>query len=200
MPLDFSSVGTYKIEVRITNGECSSNSAAFNVNVTNSAPRFTSVMPDVSAPYGETTTLDLKPYIIDDEANPITVSLKSTFEGAAASIPTGIFSQPTSTSLSIYPPDSSYNGYNYVITVKIEDGQPLFSTTTFNVNIVKSTSNSVPTFSFIPPDFSCAYNSATLSIPLSSYFSDPDGDTLTMSATYSIAASTPLSIPGGIFT
>ena len=56
-PSDFSSVGTYKIDVSLTNGKSSSELETFNVYVTNSAPRFTSVIPDVSAPFGETTTV-----------------------------------------------------------------------------------------------------------------------------------------------
>jgi hypothetical protein len=120
-------------------------------------------MPDVSAPFGETTIVDLKSYFIDDEANPITVTLTSTFNGGAAtSFPTAIFSQPTATTLSINPKDSDFYGETHVITVKIEDGQPLYSTATFNVIIGMITTNSAPTFSSAPPGVSCAYNSAPL--------------------------------------
>ena len=45
-----------------------------------------------------------------------------------------------------------------------------------------------------------ALYSAYYQIPLSSYLSDPNGDTLTMTATYALGASTPVAIPGGIFT
>jgi hypothetical protein len=38
-----------------------------------------------------------------------------------------------------------------------------------------------------------------LSIPLGSYFTDDDGDTLTLSASYSFNSGTSVSIPGGIF-
>jgi hypothetical protein len=51
-PKGFSDVGTYKIEVSLKNSESSSDLATFNVIVTNSAPQFTSAMPDVSAPCG----------------------------------------------------------------------------------------------------------------------------------------------------
>jgi hypothetical protein len=51
-PEGFSDVGTYKIEVSLKNSESSSDLATFNVIVTNSAPRFTSAMPDVSVPCG----------------------------------------------------------------------------------------------------------------------------------------------------
>ena len=44
------------------------------------------------------------------------------------------------------------------------------------------------------------YNSASRLIRLSSYFSDPNGDTITMTATYTLGAYPAVNIPGGIFT
>jgi len=37
-------------------------------------------------------------------------------------------------------------------------------------------------------------------MPLAAYFSDPDGDSITMSATYSFNGGAAIAIPGGIFT
>ena len=54
---------------------------SFNVKVTNSAPRFTSAMPTVSAPYSVTTTVNVADYITDDEGNPISVLLTSNYMG-----------------------------------------------------------------------------------------------------------------------
>jgi hypothetical protein len=121
-PTDFSHVGTYIIDVSFTDSYDSSGFGSFNVEVTNAAPRFTSVMPTVSAPYGATTTVNIASYIIDDEGNPITVTLTSTFSGAVSSFPTTIFSQPTATTISINPPSPGYEGDAYLITVKIADG------------------------------------------------------------------------------
>jgi hypothetical protein len=80
------------------------------------------VIPTVSAPYAETTTVDLSTYMIDDEANPITVTFTSTSGTTVSSFPTAIFSQPAPTTLSIYPPASVYKGESHEITVKIGDG------------------------------------------------------------------------------
>ena len=60
--------------------------------------------------------------------------------------------------------------------------------------------NAAPVFSSSIPWVNRAYNSASYRISLSSYFSDPNGDTLTMSATYEYGTNSPASIPGGIFT
>jgi hypothetical protein len=79
-------------------------------------------MPTVSAPFAVTTTVNLASYIIDDEGNPITVTLTSTYSGTVSSFPTPIFSQPTSTTISIYPPSPGYVDEVHVITVKIGDG------------------------------------------------------------------------------
>lgn len=76
-------------------------------------------MPTVSAPFGATTTVNLASYIIDDEGNPITVSLTSTLSGTVSTIPSSIFSLPTATSLLINPPSPGYEGNVYIITVKI---------------------------------------------------------------------------------
>jgi hypothetical protein len=54
-------------------------------------------------------------------------------------------------------PSLSYVGDTYTVTVKIADGQPLFSTTTFLVSVVKQ-ANSAPTFTSTPPAKVYAYN------------------------------------------
>lgn len=156
-------------------------------------------MPTVTAALGVTTTVNIASYIVDDEGNPISVTLTSTLSGVTSTFPSAMFTQPTSTTISINPSSPGNVGETHTITVKIGDGYPLYSTAAFDVNIVKSTSNSAPTFSSAPPAVSRPYSSASLTIPLSTYFSDPNGDTLTMTATYALGTSTPLSIPGGIF-
>jgi hypothetical protein len=58
-PTAFSQLGTYTIDVSVTDGLLLSDFGTFNVEVTNTAPRFTSVIPTVSATYGVTTTVNL---------------------------------------------------------------------------------------------------------------------------------------------
>jgi hypothetical protein len=109
-PTAFLEVGTYIIDVIFTDTSQPSDVGSFSVEVTNTAPRFSSVMPTVSAPVSATTNINIGAYIIDDEANPITVTLTSTYSGVVSTFPTPIFSQPTTTTLLIYPPTSTYYG------------------------------------------------------------------------------------------
>ena len=57
-----------------------------------------------------------------------------------------------------------------------------------------------PWFNRAIPAVYLNYNSAPRLINLSSYFSDPNGDTLTMTATHTLGANPAVNIPGGIFT
>jgi hypothetical protein len=67
---------------------------------------------------------------------------------------------------------------------------------TFNVEVT----DKKPWFHSKIPDVYLAYKTASRSIPLSSYFSDANGETITMTATYTLGANTPVTIPQGIFT
>ena len=80
--------------------------------------------------------------------------------------------------------------------MRYTDGNLESAFATFNLDVT----NTAPVFSLSIPGVNSAYNSASYRIPLSSYFSDPNGDTLTMSATYEFGTNSPASIPGGIFT
>jgi hypothetical protein len=68
---------------------------------------------------------------------------------------------------------------------------------TFSLEVVTSTA---PQFNTIIPPVTLAYNAASLLIPMSYYFSAPNGETLTMSAKYALGANSPTNIPWGIFT
>jgi hypothetical protein len=57
-----------------------------------------------------------------------------------------------------------------------------------------------PWFNRAIPAVYLNYNSAPHPIRLSSYFSDPNNDTLTMTATYNLGANSAVNIPGDIFT
>jgi hypothetical protein len=53
--------------------------------------------------------------------------------------------------------------------------------------------------SIAPPDINLVHKQST-SIDLASYFTDEEGDPLTMKATYSFNGASAMPIPGGIFT
>jgi hypothetical protein len=69
---------------------------------------------------------------------------------------------------------------------------------TFSVEVTKTK----PWFHREISSFYLTYKTPSLSIPLSSYFSDANGEVITMTATYSLGSNAPVTIPdpGGIFT
>ena len=84
----------------------------------------------------------------------------------------------------------------YSVDVRYTDDNLVSDYGTFTLDVISP----APKFTATIPAVTRPYNSPLHLIPLSSYFSDPNGDSLTMSATYALGASTPASIPGGIFT
>lgn len=65
---------------------------------------------------------------------------------------------------------------------------------TFSVEVT----DTKPWFHSEISDIDLDYNSASLSIPLS--YSDANGETIAMTATYTLGTNAPVTIPGGIFT
>ena len=80
--------------------------------------------------------------------------------------------------------------------MRYTDGDLKSNFMTFSVEVT----NTKPWFHSEISGIYLAYNSASRSIPLSSYFSDANGDVITMTATYTLGTNAPMTIPGGIFT
>ena len=95
-------------------------------------------------------------------------------------------------------PTSAYQGSVYTVTVTISDTQ-LSSTASFTVT-VDAAPNSPPAFTGTIPAVTRSYGGGAYQVGLSSYFGDPNGDTLSMLVTYTIGANAPVTIPSGIFT
>ena len=83
----------------------------------------------------------------------------------------------------------------YTIAIIVSDAEPKTLTSSFTVEIL----NKPPKVVQSPPNISMVHGK-TLSIPLTGYFTDDDGDLLTVEATYSLAGAPSQPIPGGIFT
>jgi hypothetical protein len=83
----------------------------------------------------------------------------------------------------------------YKISLIISDSEPKTFTSSFTVEVF----NTAPKILSNPPDLFMEHGK-TLTIPLSGYFTDDDGDLLTIEATYSLPGAPSLPIPGGIFT
>ena len=83
----------------------------------------------------------------------------------------------------------------YTITLTVSDPLPASVTRTFTVTVT----NAAPKVASPPPSHSMIHGK-TLSMPLAEYFIDDDGDTMTMTATYSLNGRPAQPIPGGLFT
>jgi hypothetical protein len=84
---------------------------------------------------------------------------------------------------------------SYEIMVTISDDFPLIVTSSFKLSVT----NAAPKVLIVPNDVSLKHG-LSLNIPLASNFIDDDGDTITMTASYSRIAGTGATIPNELFT
>lgn len=109
-------------------------------------------------------------------------------------LPGGIFTKPSEFQIDVASTSITDTGI-YVITMTVSDNFTSSFTSTFTLNIT----NAAPRVANVPPDVSVFFGKS-LNIALSSYFSDDDGDLLTLTAKYSFNGGAEIAIPGGIFT
>ena len=105
----------------------------------------------------------------DPDGDPLTVVSASAANGTVTINPDGTLR---------YVPNANFNGTD-TITYRISDGQGGFAQATVTVTVTAV--NDAPTATTIPPRANV--DAATVSVPVASFFSDVDGDTLTYSAT-----------------
>jgi hypothetical protein len=108
-------------------------------------------------------------------------------------MPNGIFSVPSAFTIDVTSTSVADTGV-YTITLTVSDPQPASVTQSFTVNVT----NDAPRIISPPPSISMVHGKS-ISIPLDEYFIDNDGDTLSMTATYSLNGASALTIPGGLF-
>lgn len=86
----------------------------------------------------------------------------------------------------------------YTISLNVSDGSALFVTSSFELTVA----NTIPRLTDIkdPPPSHSIVHGESLSMNLTDFFIDDDGDTLTMTASYSKIKGVDLTIPEGIFT
>jgi hypothetical protein len=82
-----------------------------------------------------------------------------------------------------------------VITMIVSDNFTSSCASTFTLSIT----NAAPRVAAVPGDVSVPFGKS-LSVPLSSYFIDDEGDQMTLTAKYSFNGGAEIAIPGGIFT
>lgn len=133
----------------------------------------------------------------DPDGGPYTLSGTFTKDGGAVTnIPSGILSFPVADSLR-WASTSYADIGTYQITIYAKDPGNLQTT---GITFTLSITNAAPTLvSTAPPNWSMAHGSST-TINLSTTYTDPDGDAITMTGTYSYNGGASLPLPGGIFT
>jgi large repetitive protein len=110
-------------------------------------------------------------------------------------IPNGIFSVPSSFTIGVISTSILDTGV-YTITLTISDLLPTSVTQTFKVTVT----NAAPSVASPPLYSHSLVHGKSISMPLAGCFIDDDGDTMTMTATYSLNGGVAIPIPGGLFT
>lgn len=168
--------GSATLTVTATNNVYDSNATAtqtFSVTIiTNRAPVTVGTIPDQTvAVGGAAATVDVSPYFSDPDGNPLTY--------VAGSSDTSIATVSRSESTFTITPVAAGTA---TITVQASDDSNASVQQTFSVNVV---ANRSPTRVGTIPTQSVRVGGTDVTLDVSSYFSDPDGNTLTYSATSS---------------
>jgi large repetitive protein len=188
--------GSYKIMLTVSDEFPSSMTTSFTLSVTNAAPKVVTVPGDVSLVHGKSLSIPLASNFIENDGDPIT--MKATYMvngGAAVTIPNGIFSVPSAFTIVVISTSILDTGV-YTITLTVSDPLSASVTQTFKVTVT----NAAPRVAS-PPLYSFSLvHGKSISMPLAGFFIDDEGDTMTMTATYSLNGGAAQPIPGGLFT
>jgi hypothetical protein len=119
----------------------------------------------------------------------------SSFNGnAAVALPSGIFKIPSAFTIDMNS-TSIHDTGTYTIKLTFKDSLPSQVIQTFTVTLT----NTEPMVASTPENIFMIHG-RTLSMPLSAYFEDDDGDALTIiTASYSLNGGSVISMPQGIF-
>jgi hypothetical protein len=123
----------------------------------------------------------LASYFADEEGDPLTMTATYSFNGASAMpIPGGIFTKPDEFQIDVASTSIADTGV-YDITLTVSDLLLASLTQTFKVIVT----NTAPKIASTLPNPSIVHGKS-ISMPLDEYFIDDEGDTMTMTATYSL--------------
>ena len=175
-------VGTATITVTATDPDSLSVTQTFTVTVAqpNRAPVAVGTIPDQTVNVGATTTIsDISAYFNDPDGGPLTYTATS-LDTAKATV---ALSNATLTLTGVAAGTATIN-------VTATDPDSLTATQTFTVTVVQP--NRAPVAVGTIPDQ--AVGATTVTVDVSSYFSDPDGDTLTYTATSSDTSKVTVSV------
>jgi hypothetical protein len=89
--------GTYTISLSVSDNQPLTVTTSFTLTITNVAPRLVTTILDRTASQNINNLVDLTTFFVDDDLDPITMSATFSFNGGAAtSLPSGIFTVPSS--------------------------------------------------------------------------------------------------------
>ena len=165
--------GTTTVTLTATDSRDATGTHTFSLTVlANSAPTTVGTIPTQTVSLGGAAgTVDLSNYFSDPDGNPLTYTATSSDTGKATVSVSG-------STLSITPVASG----SAAITVTATDNSNATATQSFSVSV---TSNSAPVRTATIPTQTVSLSGSAETVNLDSYFSDPDGNPLTYTATSS---------------
>ena len=180
--------GSVTITVTATDTYSATATQTFSVTVEpNSAPVKVGTIPTQTVSVtGSAATVDVSDYFSDAELNPLTYS-------ATSSNTNKVTVSVSGSTLTITPVATG----SVTITVNATDISNGAATQTFTARVI---SNRSPTKVGTIPTQSVRVDGSTTTVDVSSYFSDPDGDPLTYSATSSNTSKATVSMSGSTLT
>ena len=180
--------GSATITVTARDGDGGRATQAFGVNVTqpNRAPRPLGTIPAVTLAPGETSTIDASAYFTDPDGDDLTYTASSSNTGVARVSVSG--STVTITAVAVG---------SATITITARDPGGLAATQRANVTVTQTNRaprplGTIPAVTLAPGE--------TSTIDASAYFTDPDGDDLTYTASSSNTGVARVSVSGSTVT
>ena len=178
--------GTTDVTVTATDPEGLAATQSFQSMVPNRSPEPVGTIPDQTVHVGETVTVDLSPYFEDPDGDPLTYTAASSNSAVATASVSG--STVTITAVATG---------SATITLTARDPGDLTGTqqagvTVQQLNRAPLAVGTIPALTLAP--------GGTTTIDASGYFSDPDGDALTYTATSSNSAVATASVSGSTVT
>jgi hypothetical protein len=190
-------VGSYTFTLTAKDEQpLTSESASLTLIISNTSPKLVSIAPpDINLVHKKTTSIDLATYFTDEEVDSLAMTATYSFNGASEmAIPGGIFTLPTEFQIDVASTSIADSG-EYTIKLTVSDVLLATLTQTFKVTVT----NAAPKITSSLPNPSIVHGKS-ISMPLAGYFIDDDGDTMTMTATYSLNGGIAQPMPGGLFT
>jgi len=172
--------GLYTITLTISDPLPASVTQTFKVNVTNSAPILVNNTPSHSIVHGKSISINLTDYFKDEDNDTLTMTATySKNGGAVMTVPEGIFTKPAEFLIDVNSVGLVDVGI-YTISLSVSD-----SLLTVNASFTLTITNERPRLNstHLPAITAPQYN--LTKIDLISFFIDEDGDSMTLTATYS---------------